>query len=87
MVSPMGDRMNQALGDQALRLAEDGFEEKVESLIAEARGDTARLAMAAARLSTTGRPRGTPKSRSAFALLIQATHRASNDESHLEVVG
>ena len=83
----MGDRMNENLGDQALRLAEDGFEEKVEALIAEAQGDTARLAMAAACLSTTGPAQGDSKEQIAFALLMEATHRASNDESHLEVVG
>lgn len=78
---------SESLGDQALRLAGNRFEENVEALIAEAAGDTARLAMAAACLSSRGPAQGDSKEQIAFALLMEAAHRAANDESHLEVVG
>ena len=79
--------MSESVGDQALRLAGNRFEENVEALIAGAEGDVARLAMAAARLSTTGPTQGDSKEQIAFALLMEAAHRAANDGSHLEVVG
>ena len=82
------DRTVKELGDQALRLAEDRFEERVGALITEARGDSARLSMAAARLSTCGPTQGASKEQIAFALLMEAAHRADvDDEQRLRVVG
>ena len=79
--------MNEDLGDRALRLAEDGFEERVEALIAGAQGDEARLALAAACLSTNGPTQGDSKEQIAFALLMEAAHRAADEEPVLKVVG
>ena len=81
------DRTNEDLGDQALRLADEGFEESVEALVTEARGDRARLALAAARLSTNGPTHGDSKEQIAFALLMEAAHRIAADEPHLSVAG
>ena len=75
------------LGDEALRLAADGFEERVRSLVAQAQGDRARLAMAAACLSTNGPTQGDSKEQIAFALLMEAANRAHDDEQPLKVVG
>jgi len=82
-----GIEMNEDLGEQALRLAEDGFEERVEALVAGAHGDEARLAMAAACLSTNGPAQGDSKEQIAFALLMEAAHRAADEEPVLKVVG
>ena len=81
------DRLVKDLTDQALRLAEDGFEERVGALITEAQGDRARLSMAAARLSTRGPTQGDSKEQIAFALLMEAAHRADGHEPRLKVVG
>ena len=82
-----GIEISADLGDQALRLAEDGFEERVEALVAGAHGDEARLAMAAACLSTNGPAQGDSKEQIAFALLMEAAHRAADEEPVLKVVG
>ena len=82
-----GIETDEDLGDQALRLAEDGFEERVEALIAAAHGDEARLAMAAACLSTNGPTQGDWREQIAFALLMEAAHRAASEEPVLKVVG
>ena len=81
------DRVDEDLGEQALRLAEDRFEESVEALITEARGDRARLAIAAACLSTNGPTQGDSKEQIAFALLIEAAHRVAAGEPDLGVAG
>ena len=81
-----GIEMNEDLGVLALRLAEDGFEERVDALVAGAHGDEARLAMAAACLSTNGPAQGDSKEQIAFALLMEAAHRAADQESALKVV-
>lgn len=81
------DRVDEDLGEQALRLAEDRFEESVEALITESRGDRARLAMAAACLSTNGPTQGDSKEQIAFALLIEAAHRVAASEPDLGVAG
>jgi len=64
------------LSGQALRLADDKFEERVGTLLAQAHGDRT-LAMAAARLSTNGPTQGDSKEQIAFALLMEAAHRAA----------
>jgi len=69
------------LSDRALRLAEDRFEDSVGSLVAQAQGDKTRLAMAAARLSANGPTQGDSKEQIAFALLMEAAHRAAAGES------
>ena len=75
------DRTDQDLSDEALLLAENGFEESVGSLVAQAQGDRTRLAMAAARLSTNGPAQGDSKEQIAFALLMEAAHRVAANES------
>ena len=75
------DRIEQDLSAQALRLAEERFEESVESLVAGAQGDRTRLAMAAARLSANGPAQGDSKEQIAFALLMEAAHRVAANES------
>jgi hypothetical protein len=78
--------MDKELSDQALRLAEDRFEERVGSLVMQAQGDRTQLAMAAARLSTIGPTQGDSKERIAFALLMAAAHRPPPDGSRLKIV-
>ncbi len=80
------DRIDEDLDGVALRLAEDRLEEQVGLLLAEAQGDRTRLAMAAARLSTNRPTQGDSKEQIAFALLIEAAHRAA-EEPHIKVVG
>lgn len=75
------------LADQALRLAGDKFEERVDALIAKAHGDRSQLAMAAARLSSLGPTSGDSKEQIAFALLLEAAHRvAAAEEPYLKLV-
>jgi hypothetical protein len=76
-----GDRTDEELSYQALRLAAEGFEERVGRLVTEARGDRSQLAKAAARLSTIGPTQGDSKERIAFALLMAAAHRGPADGS------
>ena len=71
------DRADGDLSGQALRLADDKFEERVGTLLAQANGDRTPLAMAAARLSTNGPTQGDSKEQIAFALLMEAAHRAA----------
>jgi hypothetical protein len=79
-------RTDKDLSDEALRLAEDRFEERVGALVAEAQGDRTQLAMAAARLTTIGPTQSDSKEQIAFALLMEAAHRAAADGPHLKVV-
>ena len=74
------NRVDEDLVDQALGLAGDGFDEEVGALVTEAHGDRTRLSMAAARLSASGPTRGDSKEQIAFALLLEAAHRATDDE-------
>lgn len=72
--------MDEELVDRALGLAGDGFDEEVGALVTEAHGDRTRLSMAAARLSANGPTRGDSKEQIAFALLLEAAHRAVDNE-------
>lgn len=81
-----GQQTNEDLGDRALRLAEDGFNERVGALITEARGDRTRLAVAATSLSTNGAAHGESKRQIAFALLIAAAHSPTADRPQLRLV-
>jgi hypothetical protein len=78
--------MDGALIDQALGFAEDRFDERVAALIKAADGDGSRLALAAATVSTSGPTAGDSKEQIAFALLLEAAHRAGSDERHVRVV-
>jgi hypothetical protein len=78
--------VDEELAELALQLAEDRFEEEVAALIVRAKGDRSELAMAAARLSAEGPTRGDSKEQIAFALLLEAAHRATADRPDLQVV-
>ena len=72
--------METALGELALSLAEDRFDERVETLIASAHGKRGKLAMAAATLLSLGPTTGDPKEQVASALLLEAAHRCESGE-------
>lgn len=78
--------MDEDLVDRALGLAGERFEEKVLALTEEARGDRSQLAMAAARLSSNGPTHGDSKEQIAYALLLEAAHRAGAGRPDLRVV-
>jgi hypothetical protein len=67
------------LSGLALELAHRNFEEQVKTLIEAAGGDASDLALAAARLSTDGPAQGGSLDHIAFALLLEAAHRAVAD--------
>lgn len=77
---------NDDLGDKALRLAEDGFDERIGALVTEACGDRTRLAEAAACLSTNGAAHRESKRQIAFALLMAAAHCPTADQPRLRLV-
>ena len=78
-------RLNDYLKDKALRLAEDGFDERIGALVTEAGGDRTRLAEAAACLSMNGAHREA-KRQIAFALLMAAAHCPTPDQPRLKLV-
>jgi hypothetical protein len=65
------------LTELALKLASEGFDEHVDALIAEARKDGTRLALAAAELATDGPARTGSLDQIAYFLLVEAFHKAS----------
>jgi hypothetical protein len=65
------------LADLALELAHQHFDEQVQTLLEAAGDDASDLAVAAARLSTDGPAQGGSPDHIAFALLLEAAHRAS----------
>jgi hypothetical protein len=62
----------------ALKLASERFDEHVDALIAEARKDGPRLALAAAELATEGPARAGSLDQIAYFLLVEAFHKASS---------
>jgi hypothetical protein len=68
------------LADLALELAHQHFDEQVRALVEAAGDDSSDLALAAARLSTDGPAQGGSPDHIAFALLLEAAHRASEAE-------
>ena len=69
--------MAEELTDLALKLASERFDEHVDALIAEARKDGTRLALAAAELATDGPARTGSLDQIAYFLLVEAFHKAS----------
>jgi hypothetical protein len=63
--------------DLALELAGERFDEHVEALIAEAKKDGARLALAAAELATEGPARAGSVDQIAYFLLVEAFQKTS----------
>ena len=72
--------MAEQLIDRALELANERFDEHVDALIDEAGNDGARLALAAARLSTDGPAHSSSVEQIAFSLLIEAFHKTSRSD-------
>ena len=69
--------MAEELIELALKLANERFDEHVDALIAEARKDGSRLALAAAELATEGPVRSGSLDQIAYFLLVEAFHKTS----------